>query len=92
MAHQAEEERGRYVDLPNLVCRFSKLATRIGGKLAMPIGCKPADRHNSRSIGPIKNLVRLKDGLGQCLVDANTTQHLPLHGKLLQRIRHLYSE
>jgi hypothetical protein len=38
-----------------------------------------------------KNLFRLKDGLGPCLVDANTTQHLPLHGKLLQKIRHLYS-
>jgi hypothetical protein len=31
------------------------------------------------------------DGLGSCLVDANTTQHQPLHGEFLQRIRHLYS-
>ncbi len=33
----------------------------------------------------------LKDGLGPCLVDANTTQHLPLHGVVLQKIRYLYS-
>jgi hypothetical protein len=38
-----------------------------------------------------KNLLRLKDGLGPCLVDANITQHLPLHSEFLQKIRHLYS-
>ncbi len=38
-----------------------------------------------------KSLFRLKDGLWLCFVDANTTQHLPLHGKFLQKICHLYS-
>jgi hypothetical protein len=28
----------------------------------------------------LKNLFRLKDGLGPCLEDANISQHLPLHG------------
>jgi hypothetical protein len=30
----------------------------------------------------MKNLFRLKDGLGLCLEDANVKQHLPLHSKL----------
>jgi hypothetical protein len=30
----------------------------------------------------LKNLFRLKDGLGKCLEDANITEHLPLHGKI----------
>jgi hypothetical protein len=53
MAPQAEEECGRYGDLPNLLrgleeswpCRW---------------GCKPADRHNSQSIDPIKELIEAK--------------------------------
>jgi hypothetical protein len=39
----------------------------------------------------LKNLFKLKDSLGPCLVDANTTQHLTLRGELLQRICHFYS-
>ena len=38
-----------------------------------------------------KNLLRLKGSLGPCLVDTNTTQHLPHLGELLQALLHLYS-
>ena len=39
----------------------------------------------------LKNLLRLKGRLGPCLVDTNTTQHLPHLGELLQALLHLYS-
>jgi hypothetical protein len=39
----------------------------------------------------LKNLLRLKGSLEPCLVDTNTTQHLPHLGELQQALRHLYS-
>ncbi len=38
-----------------------------------------------------KNLLRLKDSLGPCLVDTNTTQNLFHLGELLQALHHLFS-
>jgi hypothetical protein len=66
----------------SLPCRFGQ--TRHAGwkKLAQIV---IADEVKVQS----KNLFRLKGSLGQCLVDANTTQHLPLCGELLRALRHL---
>jgi hypothetical protein len=50
------------------------------------LDCQHADCNSSVS-AKLKNLVRLKGSLGPRLDDANTSQHLPLIGGLLQALR-----
>jgi len=54
--------------LLNLPCRFAQTGHAGSSEVAMGGGVKPADSYNSQSIGPIKELFRLRDSLGPCLV------------------------
>ncbi len=78
MAPQAKEEHGHFADLLNLLRGFAQTHYAEQKKVG----------HADRGVNlQIKVLVfRLKDGLGPCLVDANNTQLVLLHGKLLQRM------
>jgi hypothetical protein len=83
MAPQAKEEHGHFADFLNLLRGFAQTHSAEQKKVGH------ADRGVNLQIKVLvqsNNLFRLKDGLGPCLVDANNTQLLPLHGKLLQRM------
>jgi hypothetical protein len=83
MAPQAKEEHGHFADLLNLLRGFAQTHYAEQKKVGH------ADRGVNLQIKVLvqsNNLFRLKDGLGPCLVDANNTQLVLLHGKLLPRM------
>jgi hypothetical protein len=49
-------------------------------------------RITAKVLVKFKNLLKLKGSPGQCLDDANTSQHLPLPGRLLRVVCHYVVE